>query len=177
MTYGSDDELLAELGRALAPDVRPSEARRAEVRVMASAGEPGRRSVPSRRRVSLGLAVGAIAAAAIVLAFGAGVVFHEDLPRPVRVAARALGLPIESPELVEARGLMLRLGVLVGSTERGEDTVAPAATLDRIEAIDARMLELVGKLDAQEKAKLVPVAHEVHLRAVQVLEESGRPQP
>lgn len=177
MTYLNDDELLAGLGRALESSAQPTPAQRAGVRSMAE----GRRSrapagwVPPRVSRRFALAIAAIAV--FVVAFGAGVVFQDDLPRPVRVAARAIGLPLESPELVEARELMLRLGELVGSTERGERTVATPMVLDEMESVDARMLVLVGKLDAGEKAKLVPVAHEVHLRAVQVLEESGRPQP
>ncbi len=176
MKYERDDDLLDDLGRALRPDVHPTEEQRAAVRAMAAAGAQVRRGRPARRAaVRAGLA--AAVTAAILAAFGAGTVFEDDLPRAVRLAARAIGLPIDSSELVEARKLMLKLGELVGSTERGDATVASVETLDEMEAVDARMLELVAKLDAEEKAKLVPVAHEVHLRAVQVLEESGRPQP
>ncbi len=176
MKYERDDDLLADLGRALRPDAHPTEAQRAAIRAMAVSGaRQDRPHLPRRFAVRPWLAAAAVVA--MVAAFGAGTVFEDDLPRPLRVAARAIGLPVDSSELVEARGLMLRLGELVGSTERGDATVASAETLDQMEAVDARMLELVAKLDAEEKAKLVPVAHEVHLRAVQVLEESGRPQP
>ncbi len=176
MKYSNDDELLGRLERALESSAQPTQAQRAAIRGLAQ--RPGRvRLGSATRRISRALALALAALAIVVAAFGAGVVLQDDLPRPVRTIARAIGLPVESPELVEARGLMLRLGKLVGSTERGEATIAPPSVLDEIEAIDAKMLALVAKLDEKEKAKLVPVAHEVHLRAVQVLEESGRSQP
>ena len=103
------------------------------------------------------LAVLGVAAALLVGLVG-GVVLGDDLPRPVRAAAHAIGLPVESPELVEARAELHALGRALA-----------AGDLQAIRVADAEMVALVRGLDADERARIEPVAHEVHLRAVEVL--------
>ena len=93
-------------------------------------------------------------------AFLVGLVIADDMPRPVRAAAHAVGLPVDSNELVDAQAALDRLGraLAVGDT-------------DAVRTEDATMVRLVKSLDDDERARIEPVAHEVHLRAVQLLEE------
>lgn len=172
----SDDDLIRSLGEALHPSVTAPQAGRDAIRAMAQAG--GRvHDVDAwftrRRRRRFVVAAGALAGAAVV--FVAGMVVGSDLPGVIRSAAHTIGLPVDSPTLHEARGVLHSLGEAVGRSETGDPT--PNVLLDEIQALDDRMLALVAELDDGEKAKIVPVAHEVHLRAVQVLTEAGRPPP
>ncbi len=173
MTY-SDEQMLELLRQALEPaPVRPARERRQAIRSMASS-ESAPPAIQARSKVRRGprrIAWAAVAVAAAAVLFAGGVLVGEDLPRPIRALAHTIGLPVESPELTDARGLLHDLGELVGSTEGDPSN---QQTLDRIQSVDGDMLEVVGKLDEEEKAKIVPVAHEVHLRAQQVLQEAGR---
>ncbi|HET9600606.1 MAG TPA: hypothetical protein VFP08_03415 [Acidimicrobiales bacterium] len=90
--------------------------------------------------------------------FAAGVLLADDLPRPVRGAAHAIGLPVESNELVDARAAQDRLGLALAG---GDAEAAREA--------DAEMVRLVKALNADERAKVEPVAHEVHLRALELI--------
>jgi hypothetical protein len=99
----------------------------------------------------------AVAAALIAASFTAGVLLSDDLPRPIRGAAHTIGLPVESNQLVDARAALDRLGQALAA---GDMAAAREA--------DATMVRLVKALDADERAKVEPVAHEVHLRAVEL---------
>jgi hypothetical protein len=166
----SDDHVLALLGDALAPgDREPPPDRTAALRVRvaarAAASPPisiERGSALHRQRWFIATAV----AAAIAIAFGCGAVLADVMPRPVRAAAHALGLPVDSPQLRDARDELHQLGLALA-----------AGDLDGIERADAEMVRLVRSLDPDEQAEIQPVAHEVHLRAVQVLTDAGRPPP
>ncbi len=105
----------------------------------------------------MALAVLGIAAALVVGVLG-GVILGDDLPRPLRAAAHAVGLPVDSPELVDARAELASLGRALA-----------AGDLEAIREADAQMVALVKGLDPDERARIEPVAHEVHLRAVEVL--------
>lgn len=174
MSQLPDDRLFELLGTTLRSGTPPSPAGRSVVRARAEAGlRETDVSMPRRapRRVGLVLA----AAAAAIAIFVGGLVVGEGLPRALRSAAHAIGLPVDSPTLLDAREVLHDLGEAVGRSET--DTTTPPELLDEMQALDTRMLGLVAKLDDEEKAKIVPVAHEVHLRAVQVLTEAGRPPP
>jgi hypothetical protein len=149
----NDDATLKLLAEALAPrDRAPAETRVAELRSHVIATR--RRSGRALRRIAI--------AFAIVAAIGGGTVVGYDLPRPIRSALHSLGLPVESTTLVEARAQLDRLGRALSV----KDT-------DEIIAADNAMLGFVKKLDPDEKDKIVPVAHEVHERALALLRSLG----
>jgi hypothetical protein len=156
---GDEETLIHELRAALvSSSVEPADERVQRVRARAEAG--ARFTELERRRGRAQTAVLAAAALVCLLAFVAGVVFAPDIPTPVRSALHAVGLPIESPELVEARTVLHDLGVAL-TEER---------PLEQVRAADARMLELIEQLDQEEQKVFVPVAREVHLRALEYLE-------
>ncbi len=153
----ADDRLYELLGRALEPErLEPPRERVHEVRARAEARRP--RPVearsPWRRRV--------LVAAAAVLAFLGGVVVGHDLPRPLRAVAHELGLPVDSPELLDARARMEELGRALGR----EDVPA-------VIALDQEMVEIVNGLDQDEQDEIKPAAHEIHERAVAFLAQRG----
>jgi hypothetical protein len=173
----SEHELLSQLGRVLAGggELAPTPDRVAGVRtqVEARAGvrmngrgtdssEPAPVSrLPQRRTARRVVALAAGIAATFLIGLGIG---HE-MPRPVRHVAHAVAPSfVESPELVDARAALDDLGRALSA----EDA-------DGICAADRRMLELVDRLSENEKGELVPVAHEVHERAVSFL--AGFPCP
>jgi hypothetical protein len=153
----SDDELLDRLGRTLegggrlaAPPHRVAEVR-ALVDARARAGRPVRRSV--RHRVTV-IAVGI--AASLFL----GVAIGHEMPRPVRHVADAIAPSwVDSPELIDARAVLDDLGRHLASQNT-----------EGICAADTQMLDLVDRLDDDEKDGFVPVAHEVHVRAMTFLD-------
>jgi hypothetical protein len=89
------------------------------------------------------------------------VLLAEDLPRPVREVAHAIGLPVDSTELVDGRNAVHDLGLALA-----------AGDAEAVAAADAEMLRRVDELSESERDEVVPVAHEVHLRAVAFLEDS-----
>jgi hypothetical protein len=153
----ADDRLLELLAVALAPgERRPPPARVEEVRALASsAAMPA--PVPLRRRTPH-LVTWAVAASVAAASFMAGLVVANDLPRPVRAMAHAVGLPVDSNELVDARAALDRLGQALA-----------AGDADAVRTEDATMVSLVRDLDDDERTRIEPVAHEVHLRAVEFL--------
>jgi hypothetical protein len=144
-----DDELLERLGRALEPEDRAPSADRVRKLRAYAAGRPARRS---------GL-IRALAAAAMLLVFAGGVLLGASPPDAVRDLAHDVGLPVESSTLVDTRDALYDLGVAISERDRAAARSA-----------DQRMLDLVDRLDAEEKAKIVPVAHEVHERALELIE-------
>jgi hypothetical protein len=149
----TESRLLTALGAALAPaDVGPSEDRVQELRAHVIAL---RRAAPGRIRR-------AIVAFAVLCALAGGAVIGYDLPRPLRRAAHAIGLPVESTTLVDAREQLARLGKALSRRDIQEAIAA-----------DKAMLGFVKELSQDEKDKIVPVAHEVHERAVALLRQRG----
>jgi hypothetical protein len=90
-------------------------------------------------------------------------VVDRQMPDWMRATAHDVGLPIESPQLVEARAELERLGNALAQADRAE-----------VAAADAEMVRLVKSLSAAERRKIEPVAHEVHLRAVEFLAQPAR---
>lgn len=155
-----DDRLLALLGQALEPEpLEPPAKRIAEVRARAEAGARLLPVVERQRRRRRTLVSAAVAA--ILAAFGAGLVLGHDLPRPLRAVAHDLGLPVESVELVDTRDAVDRLGSALSQEDPEE-----------VAAADADVVRRVNALEEEERAKIEPVAHEVHLRAVEFLEQN-----
>lgn len=157
----ADDRLLELLAGALDPGpVQPPPTGIAAVRLRADDGRRraatrgARGPGASRRRVL----VGAAALASVIAAFVLGLAVAENLPRPVREVAHGIGLPVDSPALVDARHELHRLGQALA-----------ACDLPAVGRADPEMVRLVKSLDADERAKVEPVAHEVHLRAVSSL--------
>lgn len=163
MIRQEDDRLLALLSQVLEPEpLEPPAERIAEVRARAEAGArllPVAERHRRRRRILVSVAV-----ATILAAFGGGLVLGHDLPRPLRALAHDLGLPVESVELVDTRAAVDRLGSALSEADPEEVAVA-----------DAEMVRLVNTLEEDERAKIEPVAHEVHLRAVEFLEQNPPP--
>ncbi|MBA3429860.1 MAG: hypothetical protein H0U16_00015 [Actinobacteria bacterium] len=100
----------------------------------------------------------AAALIAVLCAFGAGVLAGESLPTQIREVAHSAGLPVDSVELVQARAALHDLGVALSRKDA-----------DAARQADEEMLGLVEQLDEDEQQEIVPVAHEVHLRAVRFL--------
>lgn len=127
MSYEDDDDLLAALGRAVGPDpdARPSAAERDALRavVLRAAADapladvttdgPVADVVPitSARRLRNRLLVGG---AAVVIGLSgatavAAAVNDGALPSPVRAVVHAVGLPVDSIELAQAKDALKRL--------------------------------------------------------------------
>ncbi len=167
--------LLAENAAAPAPSVdRLQELRAAvEQRRALEAALPGERVRPHRRWPRI-LAV----AAAVVVVFVVGVVVGHDLPGPVRDASHELGLPVDSPELAATRDRLDELGqALTAATQAQVEGQPGDREFNAIARADAEMLDEIARLDADEKAEIVPVAHQVHLQAVLFFDENGRRLP
>jgi hypothetical protein len=157
----ADDRVLELLAMALTPESRqPPLAGVAHVRALAGARaeaiEVRTPLRPRRSRVVTWTAAAAVAAAA----FLTGLAVADDMPRPVRGAAHAVGLPVDSNDLVDARASLDRLGRALA-----------AGNADAVQVEDAVMVRLVKRLDDDERAQIEPVAHEVHLRAVEFLRD------
>lgn len=144
MNVDRDQDLLDVLAESLGP-VPPAQPSWAEVSALhrvidseAALREKTRVRSPlwrARRRAS-------VAAAAIVLVAGgsaAAAVTGGPLPRPVRVAARAVGLPVESPQLAEARTALANLTHALAASPRdlARVRVDAAAVRDKVAALNA----------------------------------------
>ena len=155
----TDDRLLDVLAVAPCPRRAPAAGRRCRAcahsgPLSVGAGPPARAAASPHAASVTWAAAAAVAAAA----FLAGLVIADDMPRPVRAAAHAVGLPVDSNELVDAQAALDRLGRALA-----------AGDTDAVRAEDATMVRLVKSLDDDERDRIEPVAHEVHLRAVQLL--------
>ena len=174
----SDDEIAARLRDALEAEGAghgPDAARVEALRRVAHA----RRQVDSlerRRPRRLPRRVGAygLVAAAAVLAFVAGALVTARPPDAVRDAAGAIGFDVDSSDLVDARARMDELGrtLAQATTSRVEGDVTPGQ-LAAVAQADARMLDAIGSLEPAERDELVPIAHQVHLRAVELFVAEG----
>ena len=143
----NDDELLTMLSMALAaPRIEPD----ADQLVLLHRTIETQRTLPRRRRRRV-LVPAAITG--LVLLTGSGSAFAlsgAPLPDQLRVAARAVGLPVESPRLAHARlarrRLMERLerddraAISVASAELGQSLQSLSST-ERLKLPDAAVLQ------------------------------------
>lgn len=152
----SDEQMTRLLARAFDPgDPQPPGERVAALRAHVLAAPTPRKRPMALRRAAVGFAV--------LAALGGGVIIGHELPRPLRDAARAVGIPgVESSALVDAREELHRLGQALA-----QKNWPKAAEADR------RMLRLVKELDDEEQAKIVPEAHEIHVHTIDVLRDVG----
>jgi hypothetical protein len=170
-----DDRTLALLQRVLEADVpQPPPDRIAKVRARATSGrarlllqadqesavKAGRPAAPAQVPF---WAAAAASALLLLTAFIGGVGVGSEMPDWARGPAYSLGLPVDSPRLAQAREELNRLGNALARGDRRE--VAQA---------DEQMVRLVKSLDEPERRKIEPVAHEVHLRAVEFLGQPAR---
>ena len=155
-----DDQLLAALGRAIGPDPTeaPSAAERDALRKVVlqagatadPSGTAGERLAPvvaitAARRWRHRVAAGAVASA-VVLSGATAVAAAANngaLPTPVRTVVRAVGLPVDSPALADAKDALRRL-------RSAEDN-------DLAEAID-RVEKALTKLSDSERAGIADEA-------------------
>jgi hypothetical protein len=170
-----DDRTLALLQRVLEADApQPTVDRVAEVRARAIAerarlltqAAPKAAAKTGGPHSSAQMPFWAAAAASALLlltAFIGGVGVGSEMPDWARGPAYNLGLPVDSPQLVEARGELDKLG---NALARGDHREVAQA--------DEQMVRLVKSLDDAERRKIEPVAHEVHLRAVEFLGQPAR---
>jgi hypothetical protein len=153
----SETDLLEQLQQVLDDGIRrsPAPERVAALAFQVEAKRAAAASVPApARRWPLRAAIVGIAAAFLI-----GAVMGHEMPRPVRHVAHAIApSQVESPDLHDARASLDELGRALAA--RDTEGVCEA---------DQRMLELVGELTEEEKGKIVPVAHEVHERALTYL--------
>jgi hypothetical protein len=165
MKRGDEETLLHELRAALVPSpLEPADEQVQRVRARAEAGK--RFMELDRRRARAQRAVLGAAALVCLLAFASGVVFATDIPRPMRAALHSTGLPVASPELIEARAVLHELGVALGEQR----------PLEEVQQADAHMFELLEQLDKEERKAIAPVANEVHLRAMEYLDNPSSGQ-
>jgi hypothetical protein len=147
----------------------PDPARIAALRAEAQSRQrpPSHRPAPARRNYAL-------VAAAVVAAFVGGALLLADPPGPVRDLASTIGLDVDSSDYVTAQERVDDLGrALAVATD---SRVAGTLTADQMAAVadaDADMLAAIGRLDDGERADLVPLAHQVHLRAVELFVAEG----
>lgn len=162
MSLDDDDQLLAALGRAIGPDLHeaPSDAERDALRKVvlqagstAPADRPGTAgerlapvvSITAARRWRHRVAAGAVAG--VVVLSGATAVAaaanNGALPTPVRTVVRAVGLPVDSTALADAKDALRRL-------RSAEDN-------DLAEAID-RVEKALTKLSDSERAGIADEA-------------------
>ena len=155
----NDDELLFHLQAALAPDptVRPPAATLIAMhRALDAATFPVRLAPTPRPRPRLfSIVVAACGVAAVTLGLLATT---TSFSRAVREAAHDVGLPVDSPDLVDARA---RRDELAAAVER-RDLVATATTL-------ARLRIALTRLDGDELASLQPGVDQLIARAEAVL--------
>ena len=143
-----DDELLDILGASLGPppDVEPTWAEISQLHRVIDSGWSGRQRVRTplwraRRPLSAALAGFLVLGGASAAAAVSGAV----MPEPVRVAARAVGLPVESPALADARAALARLRAAIARQPRDFDAI-------RARAQDVR--NQLARLSADDRAKI-----------------------
>lgn len=138
----SDDELLATLAEALAPAVDPSvESELTALRRAVAARWP-EGSRPDGRWHRPRLIVAAVAAT-LVMGSGAVLAATSSLERPLRVAADAVGLPVDPPRVTDVRDALHRLEGALLRDDRAEVEAAAAelrAELDDLHDGEARAL-------------------------------------
>jgi hypothetical protein len=170
---GPDDDRIAAL-RAAAAAQRSATPGDAPVRSSSIAPVPARApagAAPAWQRRLL-------VAASVLVAFLAGALVAARPPAVVRDAAHSIGFDVDSSDLVDARARLDDLGsALAIATARRVDGALTEADLEAVARTDQEMLRAIGRLDDDERAALVPTAHQVHLRAVVLFLEQGRDLP
>jgi hypothetical protein len=171
-----DDRLLDALSEALTPRPRePSDAeiaalRRAVVRRFAA---PRGRPWWQPRAVTLLAAAALCTGTAAAIAGGA-------VPAPVRILARAVGLPVESPVLVETRAAVGRLRAKLDARDREGVAWALEDLRRRIDALNERDRRMLGEdtatlfLEAEAFATLPKVAPPAPRRSAEQSAEAAR---
>jgi hypothetical protein len=126
-----DDELLDILAASFGPppEAEPSWAEISHLHRIIDTAAQGhsRRAASPLWRIRRPITA---AAAGLVLLGGASAaaaVAGAVMPQPVRVAARAVGLPVESPQLADARAAVGRLRDALGRTPRDPSEIRARA--------------------------------------------------
>ncbi|MGH2768844.1 MAG: hypothetical protein ACRDIF_07815 [Actinomycetota bacterium] len=162
--HPDDSRLLELLGRALDPGpVAPSPGRVRALRAKAAAGRDLLAAAGPRRRLRLAMA--ALATVALVATFALGLTLGHSPPRWVRDLAVRTGLPVDSSELLEAQASVHRLAVALGR---------PQPSRAEVEKTLMDMVRRVTSVEQKEQGKIVPVAHQVHDRALQFLARNSQ---
>lgn len=123
-----DEEVLERLRQALrAPDAQPSAAEVAELRRAVAERDP----LPAPRRAWPRRVAAVAAAAAILVVLVAG----PPLPRPVRSLARAVGLPVDSAEVADAKSAASELQAALDGGDPARVAKASARLERRLQAL------------------------------------------
>ena len=169
-----DDDLLDVLAASLGPppNAEPSWAEISQLHRVIDSGWSSRRTSRApiwRIRRPLTAAVAGL----VVLgsASAAAAVSGAVMPQPVRVAARAVGLPVDSPQLAHARAAIARLRDTLGDKPRDLDSIRADAQavrdhLARLSADDRSHVEdeaafLLAEADAALAPPPVPLGSPV----------------
>lgn len=154
--------------------IRATDADRGGAQPTTTRREPVAAVAPLRtRRWTRMLAV----AAALVVVFTVGVAVGGSPPSSIRDAGSAVGLPMESSREFAVHDAVDELGDALDVATDGSGEAPGREQLDRVASADAAMLEAVGELSPEEVTELRPVAHQVHLRAVELFASAGSRLP
>lgn len=124
-----DEDLLARLAHALRPpEVEPSDEEIAALHRAVAGGLPA----PAVRRVWPRRALAGVAAAVVLLVIVSGV----PVPRPVRAAAHALGLPVDSVEVADAKSAVKELQRALNDGDQDRAARASARLRQRLDALN-----------------------------------------
>jgi uncharacterized membrane protein YgcG len=148
-----DDELLDVLAVSLgpAPDVEPTGAEISQLhRVIDSGWSNQRRARTPIWRIRRPLTAAVAGLFVLGGASAAAAVSGAVMPQPMRVAARAVGFPVDSPELAGARGALGRLRAALGDQPR--DLAAIRATAQEVR-------DRLGRLSADDRVHVEDEAH------------------
>lgn len=160
----TDQDLLLLLSEALCPPPeRPTEGEREALRTRVIAARTARRAIPviTWWRSHPTVLRFAAAAAAVTAAVGAYLATNP-LPQPVRSAVYAMGLPVDSPQLVSARHGVANLESAV-ATRNAQKIVTAQHDLEH----------QLTHLDHHDLAEVSPHANQAIAAANQCLEEES----
>ncbi|MDP8974785.1 MAG: hypothetical protein M3N28_00130 [Actinomycetota bacterium] len=133
-----DEDLLGRLEHALRPpDVEPSDEEIAALHRAVAGGVPA----PAVRRVWPRRALAGVAAAVVLLVMVSGV----PVPRPVRAAAHALGLPVDSVEVADAKSAVKELQRALDDGDQERAARASARLRQRLGALSERDRQRIGR--------------------------------
>lgn len=133
-----DEDLLRRLEHALRPEeVEPSEAEIAALhRAVAEDA-----TTPAVRRVWPRRALAGVAAAAVLTVIVSG----APMPRPVRAAAHALGLPVDSVKVADAKSAVNELQRALDDGDEERAARASARLRQRLEALGEGDRQRIGR--------------------------------
>lgn len=133
-----DEDLLARLEHALRPpEVEPSDEEIAALHRAVAGGVPA----PAVRRVWPRRALVGVAAAVVLLVIVSGV----PVPRPVRAAAHALGLPVDSVEVADAKSAVKELQRALDDGDQERAARASARLSQRLDALNQSDRQRIGR--------------------------------